>query len=210
MDASKFYEKAAEASKGSPKDNQLCNACSISMSCLSEMLDYMLAVIKQEKIPELEDKLKNWDEKLPIAKSAYEEHSKGEIFINSLYKLRECIQNLDKYKKRGTREYGRAFEECRNELSGIANNIEGPLQKIIEDTSKQMNICRLKIIPYSGTETGYISQPNKLSQFFNWILDPKRIGIGIFGIIITVIVNHYNEYLFSLIKRTVAMLLSKI
>ncbi|AKJ37666.1 tetratricopeptide repeat protein [Methanosarcina barkeri] len=54
-DASIYYEKAAKAS---PKDNQLCNACSISMSCLSEMLDYMLAVIKQKK-PELEDKLKN-------------------------------------------------------------------------------------------------------------------------------------------------------
>ncbi|AKB48215.1 hypothetical protein MSKOL_2438 [Methanosarcina sp. Kolksee] len=210
MDASQFYEKAAEASKDPPKYNQLCNACSISMSCLSEMLDYMLAVIKQKKTPELEDKLKNWDEKLALAKSAYNKNSKGELFIDSLSKLKECIQNLDKYKKQGTIGYRGAFEKCRNELSEIANNIEGPLQKIIEDSSKQMNICRLKIIPYSGTETGYIPQPNKLSQFFNWILDPKRIGIGIFGIVLTVVVNHYNEYLFSLIKRFVAMLLSKI
>ena len=78
MDASKCYEKAAKAS---PKDNQLCDACSFSMFCLSDMLDYMLAVIKQEKTPELEDKLKNWNEKLSIAKSAYKEHSKGELFI---------------------------------------------------------------------------------------------------------------------------------
>lgn len=165
MDASKCYEKAAKAS---PKDNQLCNACSLSMSCLSEMLDYMLAVIKQKKTPQLEDKLKNWNEKLSIAKSAYKEHSKGELFIESLYKLMGCIQNLDKYKKHGTREYERAFEECRNELSEIANNIEGPLQKIIEDSAKQMDLCRLKIMPYAGTETGYIPQPIKISRFFKW------------------------------------------
>jgi tetratricopeptide (TPR) repeat protein len=153
MDASRCYEKAADAS---PKDNKLCNACSISMSCLSEMLDYMLAVIKQEKTPQLEDKLKNWNEKLAIAKSAYKEHSKGELFIESLCKLMGCIKNLDKYKKHGTREYGRAFEECRKELSEIANNIEGPLQKIIEDSAEKMDVCRLKMIPYAGTETGYI------------------------------------------------------
>ena len=56
MDASRCYKKAAEAS---PKDNQICSACSISMSCLSEMLDYTLAVIKQEKTSQMEEKLKN-------------------------------------------------------------------------------------------------------------------------------------------------------
>ncbi len=119
-DASKCYKKAAEAS---PEKDQICNACSTSMLCLSDMLNYMLAVIKQEKTPQLEDKLKKWDEKLAIAKNAYKENSKGELFIESLYKLEACIQNLDKYKKHGTREYGRAFEECRKELSEIANNI---------------------------------------------------------------------------------------
>ncbi|MCO5382533.1 MAG: hypothetical protein NHB15_10925 [Methanosarcina barkeri] len=120
-----------------------------------------------------------------------------------------CIQNLNKYKKHGTREYGRAFEECRKELSEIANNIEGPLQKIIEDSAKKMDVCRLKMIPYAGTETGYIPQPSKLSQFLKWSY-PKRIIVGVAGIILTVVVSHYNEYLFSLIKRFVAMLLSKI
>ncbi|AKB74887.1 cellulose synthase subunit BcsC [Methanosarcina lacustris Z-7289] len=209
MDASRCYEKAAESS---PKDNQLCNACSISMSCLSEMLDYMLAVIKQKKTPKLEDKLKNWNEKMAVAKSVYKKHSKGEIFIESLYKLMGCIQNLDKYKKHGTREYGRAFEECRKELSEIANNIEGPLQKIIEESAKQMDLCRFKIIPYAGTETGYIRKSSKLSQFSKWILDPKKriiTGIaGIAGIILTVIISHYNEYLFSLMQKFVSILFS--
>jgi hypothetical protein len=107
MDASRCYEKTAEAS---PKDNQLCNACSISMSCLSEMLDYMLAVIRQEKTPQLEDKLKIWNEKMAVAKSVYKEQSKGELFIESLFKLMGCIQNLDKYKKHGIREYERALK----------------------------------------------------------------------------------------------------
>jgi len=207
MESSKCYEKAAKAS---PKDNQLCNACSLLMSCLSDMLDYMLAVIKRTRTPELEDKLKNWDEKLTIAKGSYKENSKGELFIQSLYKLMECIQNLDKYKKYGTREYGRPFEECLKELEKIANNIEGPLQKIIEDSAKKMDTCKRKIIPYGGTETGHVPQPSKLSEFLRWILDPKRITVGVAGIILTVIVDHYNEYLFSLIKRFVTMLGSKI
>ena len=38
--------------------------------------------------------------------------------------------------------------------SEIAGNIEGPLQKIIEDSVVQMDICRRKIMPYAGTETG--------------------------------------------------------
>ena len=208
MDASQYYEKAARAS---PKENQLCNACSISMSCLSEMLDYMLAVIKQEKTPQLEEKLKKWNEKMEVAKNVYKENSKGEIFIESLYKLIGCIQNLDKYKKHGTREYGRAFEECYKELIEIANNIEGPLQKIIEDSAKQMDICRLKIMPYAGTETGYTPQPSKLQQFSKWILNPKRI-IGAACIILTfigkVIVDHYNEDIFSLIQEFGSILFS--
>lgn len=73
-----------------------------------------------------------------------------------------------------------------------------------------MDVCRLKMIPYTGTETGSRPQPSKLSQFLKWISDPKRITVGVAGIILTVVVNHYNEYLFSLIKRFVAMLLSKI
>ncbi len=71
MDASGFYEKAAETS---PKNSQLCNACSISMSCLSEMLDYMLAVIKQEKTPNLETKLKDWNDKITIAENVHQEY----------------------------------------------------------------------------------------------------------------------------------------
>jgi tetratricopeptide (TPR) repeat protein len=187
MEASKCYGKAAQAS---PKDNNLCDACSLSMSCLSEMLDYMLAVTKQEKTPQLEDKLIYWNEKLSIAKSAYKEHSKGKFFIDSLYKLMGCIKNLDKYKRHGTREYGRAFEECRKELSEIANNIEGPLQKIIEDSAKQMDICRLKIIPYSGTETGQlITKPSSFSRSLKWIYNhPIKFSFTVIGSIITCII----------------------
>ncbi len=134
--------------------------------------------------------------------------SKGKLFTESLYKLMGCIQNLDKYKRHGTRDHGRAFKECCNELSEIATNIEGPLQKIIEDSSKQMELCWLKIMPYAGTETGYMIKPSKLSQFSKWVFDSKRIITGITGIILTILVGHYNEDLFSLIQAFVSVFLN--
>ena len=207
MNASRWYKKAAEAS---PNDGQMSNACSISMSCLSEILDYTLAEIKQEKTPLLNDKLKSWNEKMEIAERVYKGHNKGELFIESLYKLMGCLQNLDKYKNHATREYGRAFEECLKELYEISRYIEGPLQKIIEDSAKQMDICRLKIIPYAGTETGYIHEPSILTQVTKWLLVPYRIATGIFAIILTVFISHYNEYIFSQIQGIITMLLSKL
>jgi hypothetical protein len=61
-------------------------------------------------------------------------------------------------------------------------------------------------MPYAGTETGYISKPSKLSQFLKWISVPKRIVTEVAGIVLTVVVNHYNEYLFSLLKKVVTMI----
>jgi tetratricopeptide (TPR) repeat protein len=207
MNASRLYKKAAEAS---PNDGQMSNACSISMLCLSEILDYTLAEMKQEKTPLLNDKLKSWNEKMEIAEKVYKGHNKGELFIESLYKLMGCLQNLDTYKNHATREYWRAFEECLKELYEISRYIEGPLQKIIEDSAKQMDICRLKIIPYAGTETGYIHEPSILTQITKWLSAPYRITVGIVMIILGVVINHYNEYLFLQIQGIISMLLSKL
>ena len=155
-EASGFYRKAAEIS---PKDNQTCNACSISMLCLSEMLDYMLAVIKQKNVSRLEDKIEKWKKELELSEQIYKESPRGEAFVQSLYKLMGCIENLDKYKKFAMWKEEKAFEECVEELKEIAGNIEGPLQKIIEDSAAQMDVCRRKIMPYAGTET-VIFEPN--------------------------------------------------
>lgn len=205
--ASRWYKKAAEAF---PNDGQMSNACSISMLCLSEIMDYTLAVIKQEKTPLLNDKLKSWNEKMEIAKKVYTGHNKGELFIESLYKLMSCLQNLDMYKNHATREYGRVFEECLKELYEISRYIEGPLQKIIEDSAKQMDTCRLKIIPYAGTETGYIHKPSTLTQVIKWLLVPYRIAASIFAIILGVVINHFNEYLFLQIQGIISRILSKL
>lgn len=54
----------------------------------------MLAVIRQEKTPHLEDKLKKFGmKKMAVAKSVYKELSKGEPFIESLYKLMVCTES---------------------------------------------------------------------------------------------------------------------
>jgi len=165
-DASYFYRKAAEVS---PKENEIYNACSVSMLCLSEMLDYMLAVINQKNVPRLEEEIGKWENQLTVSKQMYRSSQRGEAFIQSLYKLMACIENLENYKKFCMWTDERAFEQCIEELREIARNIEGPLQKIIEDSATQMDICRRKITPYVGTKTGYISNPSKLSQFLKWI-----------------------------------------
>jgi hypothetical protein len=166
-DASKCYKKATEAS---PIYDQICNAYSISILCLSEMLDYMLAVIKQERVPKLEDKIEKWKKDLITPEKIYKGNPEGEALIQSLYILITCIQNLENYKKYGMRQEERAFEECIKELREIANNIESPLQEIIEDSAKKMDVCRLKIMPYAGTETGQlITKPSNFSRVLKWI-----------------------------------------
>jgi hypothetical protein len=63
------------------------------------------------------------------------------------------IENLNENTKSVMWKEDSAFNECVEELSEIARNIEGPLQKIIEDSAKQMDRCRIKIIPYAGIKT---------------------------------------------------------
>ena len=228
-EASKCYKKAAEIS---PKDNQICNACSTSMLCLSEMLDYMLAVIKQKNVPRLEDETDKWKKQLAVSEQIYKGSLKGEAFVQSLYKLMACIENLDKYKKFAMWKEEKAFEECVEELKEIAGNIEGPLQKIIEDSAAQMNVCRRKIMPYAGTETGIFEpetpkindidmpveskqedlkkseESKKGNKIVKWIVSHPIKSAG--SVIFAVILNHYSEALFSLIQKFVIALLSYI
>jgi len=163
QDASICYKKAAEVS---PKNNALCNACSISMSCLSEMIDFMLAVInKKAEMPELKDKFDHWKSELIVCKEVYKGNPKGEAFLNSLDNLMNCIKNLEVYKIYGMRKDERAFEEYVKELREVAMNIEGPLQKVIEDSTKRMDQCKQKIIPYQGTPSSDIlNTPPETSQ----------------------------------------------
>ncbi|WP_440947878.1 tetratricopeptide repeat protein [Methanosarcina sp. T3] len=147
--ASKCYQKAAEAS---PKDNQMCNACSLSMKCLSEILNYMLAVTKQEKVQKLKVKVKEWEKNLEICKSAYDESDKGKKFVQSLNKMIVCIENFEEYKQYNTWVEKRDLKECTDDLIEIAKNIEGPLQKVIEEATKQMDHCKSETL-YMGTKT---------------------------------------------------------
>ena len=108
-EASKYYKMAADLS---PERNHTCNACSISMLCLSDMLDYMLKVIKTtEEVPKLEYEIENWKNKLIVCREIYKGNQKGEAFIQSLDKLMDCIKNLYEYKKYGM---GRMKELLRN------------------------------------------------------------------------------------------------
>ncbi len=153
-DASKFYKKTAEASS---EDNQTFNACSISMSCLSEMLGYMLAVVKQEKVPELKGEIENWKRGLASCEKIYLGNEKSKTFLQSLYKLMVRIENLNKSKEFTILQEERELKEYIRELNEIARNIEGPVEKIIQDSAKKMDIYKLKTIPYTGTGTKLIA-----------------------------------------------------
>jgi len=157
-DASKYYKMAAEAS---PQNNQMCNACSLSMKCLSEMLDCMLAVTEQEKVQKLKGKIEEWKENLASCDKIYAGNEKGENFIRSLNKMMVCIKNLEECKRFTMWEEEKKFKECKNELIEIANNIEGPLQKIFEESTKQMDHRMDEIISYCGTETRLFSKMDK-------------------------------------------------
>jgi len=159
--ASKCYKKAADAS---PKDNQMCNACSISMRCLSEILNYMLAVTKQEEVPKLKGKIEEWKGNLVGCENAYEGSDQGKNFIQSLYKMIACIESFEESKQFKTWEEKRNLKECIDDLIEIAKNIEGPLQRVIEDVTKQINCYKIETL-YTATETKHFFKKNTLQEF---------------------------------------------
>ena len=124
------------------------------------MLGYMPAIITQKKIPKIEEEIEKWKKDLASCKKEYELHGRGEEFIQSLYELIACIENLKRNKDSNESRASVPWEEKKtlnelliNELHEVARNIEGPLYTIIEDSAKQMDNCRVKIIPYAGIWT---------------------------------------------------------
>jgi len=72
----------------------------------------------------------------------------------------DCVENCKEYKKINTWEEKRDLKECIDDLSEIAKNIEGPLQKVIEDATKRMDYCKIKTLyctetkPFLKKDTG--------------------------------------------------------
>lgn len=158
--ASEYYKKAAEVS---PEDYQICSACSLSMRCLSEMLDNMLLLFEHEpkKNLEIKNQVEKWREELANCEKIYTENEKGKNFIQSLYKLMVCLDNLARYKESTKLMEKITLEDCIEELIEISNRIEGPIQKIINDSATQIEKCKDKIIPYKGIETKLSSAINE-------------------------------------------------
>ena len=128
------------------------------MSALSDMLDYMLSIIHQRAVPDLNEKIKEWNELLSSAEMGQQKSEKSEKFVEALRKFIPCIDNLEKYKNTTRNEYKKALKDCMSELEEVASNIEGPLQEIIENSAHQMKKCMLKHKLYtSGTETESIT-----------------------------------------------------
>ena len=149
-DASEYYNMAAESST---MNNTICNACSVSMRCLCEMIDHMLAVTKQEEVQKLKDKIKKWNDDLARCEVIYKRNEKGKNFIQSLYKLMSCIETLEQYKQFAMWTEEKDFIKCFVELKKAAGYIEGPLQKIIKNSAEQMDYCRRERMLYDGVKT---------------------------------------------------------
>jgi len=198
--ASNYYKKAAEYS---PERDPQCDACSKSMTTLSSILDFMLAIIHQrgvpEAIPKLDDKINDWHQQLSDAEMVYKVHKKsekGEHFVNSLRKLIDCLVNLEKYQNSTMHEYKKALKDCMTELKEVAKNIEGPLHEIIVDSTKRMEKCALK----QGLYTCGISDKSMEDQsFFNkklrWIINhPIKSAIGfIVAVLASYIANNLDK-----------------
>jgi hypothetical protein len=75
-----------------------------------------------------------------------------------------CIENLDKSKEITMFKEENVLKEYVDELGEISKNIESPLQKIIEDSSKQMDIYRLKIMSYAGSEIKFVINSTYVSE----------------------------------------------
>ena len=168
---------------------------------------YSAAGTKQGNFHKLKDKIKEWKGNLSVCENAYNESDKGKNFIQSLYKMIDCVENFKEYKKINTWEEKRDLKECIDDLSEIAKNIEGPLQKVIEDATKRMDYCKIKTLyctetkPFLKKDTGQefgtkrpvepnidsnnIPEQNKKYKVLNWIHDhPLK---AILNILITII-----------------------
>ncbi|WP_048047711.1 tetratricopeptide repeat protein, partial [Methanosarcina mazei] len=178
QEAAEFYKKAAEASTEENKD---CNACFVSMSVFADMLDCMRAIIEKRTFTDLDNKVPIWKNKLSYSHEVYMGNNKGELFVDSLYKAIDCMQNLKKYKEEAMFLDGKAVEKCIMELIEVANNIEGPLQKILYSSAEQMDIHREQIKTWDGTITQHFtlpeSEPSGFKKFKNTIVNILKLSI---------------------------------
>jgi hypothetical protein len=121
------------------------------------MLLYVLSVIRQEKVPEPKNEVENWKKGLASCEKIYKENEKSQKLLQSLYKLILRIENLNKSKEFVLLKEEREIKEYLGELSEIARNLEGPVEKIIKDSAKKMDIYKFKTISYTGTGTKLIA-----------------------------------------------------
>ena len=193
-DAAGYYKEAA---KHSPERDPQCDTCSNCMSALGSMLDYMLSVIHQKAVPELGEKIKEWDENLSYAEMVQPKSEKGEKFVEALRKFISCIDNLEKYKTKTRHEHKKALKDCMSELEEVASNIEGPLQEIIDSSANQMKKCMLKRNLYTaGAETEPIKDGAK-SKIADKLLDKIYDKIATIIVAILVFIISLSLYLFG-------------
>jgi hypothetical protein len=134
------------------------------MSCLSEMLLYILTIIKQDKVPELKNEVEDWKKGLENCEKIYKGNEKSEKLLQSLNKLIVRIENFNKLKEIEKLKEERELEEYIREFSEIGRNLEGPFEKIVQDSTKKMDVYKLKTISYSGTGTKLIESSTELIE----------------------------------------------
>lgn len=219
QEAAEFYKKAAEAST---EENKICNACFVSMSVFAEMLDCMRAIIEKRTFTDLDNKVPIWKNKLSYSHEVYIGNNKGELFVDSLYKAIDCMQNLKKYKEDAMYLDEKAVEKCIMELIEVTNNIEGPLQKILYSSAEQMDIHREQIKTWDGTITPCFtlpeSEPSALKKLMIKIVNILELGIksiyfwivSVLLIVIEIILNSHSTDISSWFTEVMNIILARL
>ena len=177
--------------------NSSCSACYTCMIILKESLDIVNATTNQEKVPDLKEKIAEWNSKLELAENTYSdsESEKGMRFVHALKQLISSISHFENFKTKGRGEFEENLGMCVKELKEISDNIEGPLQEVIDSSAQQMNKCAMKMNLYiEATETKPLKQKTFFSHvvsIFGWVMKNPVQSI-ITGLIVVLIAAHFG------------------
>ena len=183
------YEKVAEISA---EEKSICLACCKCMRILSEVLDFVQAATIQSKVLDIHENIEKWNHELDFIEPLYKDSVKGTNFVQALRKMISILSSFEKIKTGGRLASSRELELFSKELTNVIDNIEGPLQDVIDKSAQQMKKCAMKWAPYrDATEAPVLENKSFLSTFVRLINSPiisKVIG----GLILFLVLAYFG------------------
>ena len=184
QNAAVWYQKASVCEVDGKKD--VCDACHLSISVFSEVLDAMSAFISGNNAEITKDK---WLNSLEGAGKTYadKELKTGIALVDSLKQLVKCVDKLAEQRAVGLIIQEERLGKCYDNLTKVNENLGGVLG-IISDHATEA------IRDYAKKEgMGFVAEENSKPSFFdNWLV---KAAIGaIVTIILGIIANQLFEW----------------